>query len=124
MLSDLNSLKFVVYALEETQRLTGSLSPSNIRVLDQLKQKLKSRDEYEIRQRIDFKLQEEKRQKSEVKPILVGMTISQVENIMGKPSEVISSGKENENQLWIYSYENGEEVSLTFTNYKLFRIEK
>ena len=123
-LNDLNSLKFVVYALEETQRLTGSLSPSNIRVLDQLKQKLKSRDEYEIRQRIDFKLQEEKRQKSEVKPILVGMTISQVENIMGKPSEVISSGKENENQLWIYSYENGEEVSLTFTNYKLFRIEK
>ena len=123
-LNDLNSLKFVVYALEETQRLTGSLSPSNIRVLDQLKQKLKSRDEYEIRQRIDFKLQEEKRQRSELKPILVGMTISQVENIMGKPSEVISSGKENENQLWIYSYENGEEVSLTFTNYKLFRIEK
>jgi len=123
-LNDLNSLKFVVYALEETQRLTGSLSPSNIRVLDQLKQKLKSRDEYEIRQSIDFKLQKQKRQKSELKPILVGMTISQVENIMGKPSEVISSGKENENQLWIYSYENGEEVSLTFTNYKLFRIEK
>ena len=123
-LNDLNSLKFVVFALEETQRLTGSLSPSNIRILDQLKQKLKAKEEYDIRQKIDLKLLQEKKSKSEIKSIIVGMTISDVENIMGKPSEIVSSGQQNENQLWIYNYENGDEISLIFTNYKLFRIKK
>ena len=52
------------------------------------------------------------------------MTVSDVENIMGKPSEIVSSGQQNENQLWIYNYENGDEISLIFTNYKLFRIKK
>ena len=123
-LNDLNSLKFVVFALEETQRLTGSLSPSNIRILDQLKQKLKAKEEYDIRQKIDLKLLQEKKSKSEIRSIIVGMTISEVENIMGKPSEIVSSGQQNENQLWIYNYENGDEISLIFTNYKLFRIKK
>ena len=123
-LNDLNSLKFVVFALEETQRLTGSLSPSNIRILDQLKQKLKAKEEYDIRQKIDLKLLQEKKSKSEIRSIIVGMTISEVEDIMGKPSEIVSSGQQNENQLWIYNYENGNKVSLIFTNYKLFRIKK
>ena len=123
-LNDLNSLKFVVFALEETQRLTGSLSPSNIRILDQLKQKLKAKEEYDIRQKIDLKLLQEKKSKSEIRSIIVGMTVSDVENIMGKPSEIVSSGQQNENQLWIYNYENGDEISLIFTNYKLFRIKK
>ena len=60
----------------------------------------------------------------EIRSIIVGMTISEVENIMGKPSEIVSSGQQNENQLWIYNYENGDEISLIFTNYKLFRIKK
>ena len=110
--------------MEETQRLTGSLSPSNIRILDQLKQKLKAKEEYDIRQKIDLKLLQEKKSKSEIRSIIVGMTISEVESIMGKPSEIVSSGQQNENQLWIYNYENGDEISLIFTNYKLFRIKK
>jgi len=92
--------------------------------LDQLKQKLKAKEEYDIRQKIDLKLLQEKKSKSEIKSIIVGMTISDVENIMGKPSEIVSSGQQNENQLWIYNYENGDEISLIFTNYKLFRIKK
>ena len=39
-LRDINSLKFVVFALEETQRLTGSLSPANMKTLDLLKKKM------------------------------------------------------------------------------------
>jgi hypothetical protein len=52
------------------------------------------------------------------------MTISQVENIMGRPSEILSKGYEQKNQFWIYRYENGTEIYLTFINYKLFRIEE
>jgi len=52
------------------------------------------------------------------------MSITQVEDIMGSPSEIVSNGSEKRDQLWVYRYENGTEVYLTFTNYKLFRIEE
>ena len=52
------------------------------------------------------------------------MTASVEENIMAKTSDIVSSGQQNENHLWIYNYENGDEISLIFTNYKLFRIKK
>ncbi len=123
-MKDLNSLKFVVYALEETKQLTGALSKTNERILDELKKKLAARDNYEIRQKIDQILNEEKKQKESEKFIEVGMSVSEVEDIMGSPSEVISEGKDLKNQLWIYKYENGNEVLLTFIKYKLFRIEE
>ena len=123
-MKDLNSLKFVVYALEETKQLTGALSKTNERVLDELKKKLAAKDNYEIRQKIDQILNEEKEQKESEKFIEVGMSVSEVEEIMGSPSEVISEGKDLKNQLWIYKYENGNEVLLTFIKYKLFRIEE
>jgi tetratricopeptide (TPR) repeat protein len=123
-LKDLNSLRFVVYALEETKRLTGGLSKTNGRILDELKLKLTERDVWITRQKIDEILRSEKEIQEAIKPIELGMTISQVEDIMGSPSEMMSDGSEKQNQLWIYGYENGTKVYLTFTNYKLFRIEK
>ena len=123
-LKDLNSLRFVVYALEETKRLTGGLSKMNGRILDELKLKLTERDVWITRQKIDEILRSEKEIQEAINPIELGMTISQVEDIMGSPSEMMSKGSEKQNQLWIYRYENGTKVYLTFTNYKLFRIEK
>ena len=123
-MKDLSSLKFVVYALEETKQLTGALSKTNERVLDELKKKLAAKDNYEIRQKIDQILNEEKKQKESEKFIEVGMSVSEVEDIMGSPSEIISEGEDLKNQLWIYKYENGNEVLLTFIKYKLFRIEE
>ena len=123
-MKDLSSLKFVVYALEETKQLTGALSKTNERILDELKKKLAAKDNYEIRQKIDQILNEEKKRKESEKFIEVGMSVSEVEDIMGSPSEVISEGKDLKNQLWIYKYENGNEVLLTFIKYKLFKIEE
>ena len=123
-LRDLNSLKFVVFALEETQRLTGSLSPSNTKTLDLLKQRMLKQEEYKIRKKIDSKIEEEKRKKSEIKPIYIGMTVSEVEVIMGKPFEIILSDNSGKNQLWIYKYQNENNVMLTFINYKLIKIEE
>ena len=123
-LKDLNSLRFVVYALEETKRLTGGLSKTNGRILDELKLKLTERDVWITRQKIDEILRSEKEIQEAINPIELGMTISQVEDIMGSPSEMMAKGSEKKNQLWIYRYENGTKVYLTFTDYKLFRIEK
>ena len=123
-MKDLNSLKFVVYALEETQKLTGGLSKTNSRILYELKQKLAVNESYEIREKIDQILNEGKKKKEDEKSILVGMVISEVEEIMGPPSEIISNNDNSGNQLWIYRYKEGKEVLLTFTNYKLFRIEQ
>ena len=44
-LKDINSLKFVVYALEETQSLTGGLNKTNKKVLEELKNKLIAKEE-------------------------------------------------------------------------------
>ena len=123
-MKDLNSLKFVVYALEETQNLTGGLSNTNSRILDELKRKLVAKENYEMREKIDQILNKEKKKKADEKSIEVGMVISEVEEIMGAPSEIISNDGNSANQLWIYRYQNGKEVLLTFTNYKLFRIEE
>jgi outer membrane protein assembly factor BamE (lipoprotein component of BamABCDE complex) len=108
--------------LEETKRLTGGLSKTNGRILDELKLKLTERDVWITRKKIDEILRSEKEIQEAIKPIELGMTISQVEDIMGSPTEMMSDGSEKQNQLWIYRYENGTKVYLTFTNYKLFRI--
>ena len=123
-LKDVNSLKFVVYALEESQELTQGLSPSNLKILDQLKKKLNAKEEYDLRQRIDQKLSDSRAEEEEKTPIVVGMTTSEVENIMGLPKDIILSGPQKQNQLWIYETPNREEISLTFIEYRLYRIEK
>ena len=88
------------------------------------KLKLTERDVWITRQKIDEILRSEKEIQEAINPIELGMTISQVEDIMGSPSEMMAKGSEKKNQLWIYRYENGTKVYLTFTDYKLFRIEK
>jgi len=123
-LKDLNSLRFIVYALERTRELTGGLNKTNTRILNELKLKLSAQEEFESRLKIDAILRAEKEKKESHNPIELGMSITQVEDIMGSPSEIVSNGLEKRDQLWIYRYENGTEVYLTFTNYKLFRIEE
>ena len=123
-LKDLNSLRFIVYALERTKQLTGGLNKTNTRILNELKLKLSAQDEFETRLNIDAILRAEKEKREAHNPIELGMSIAQVEDIMGSPSEIVSNGSERRDQLWIYRYENGAEVYLTFTNYKLFRIEE
>ena len=121
---DINSLKFVVYALEETKSLTGGLNKTNKRVLEELKRKLILKEKYDIRQKIDEILLKQKEAEDFINPIKLGMTISEVEDIMGNPSELVKNGIDDKNQLWIYSFNNRKELYLTFTNYKLFRIEE
>lgn len=123
-LKDLNSLRFIVYALERTKQLTGGLNKTNTRILNELTLKLSAQDEFETRLNIDAILRAEKEKREAHNPIELGMSIAQVEDIMGSPSEIVSNGSERRDQLWIYRYENGAEVYLTFTNYKLFRIEE
>ena len=123
-LKDLNSLRFIVYALERTKQLTGGLNKANTQILNELKLKLSAQEEFATRLKIDAILRSEKEKKESHNPIELGMSITQVEDIMGSPSEIVSNGSERRDQLWIYRYENGAEVYLTFTNYKLFRIEE
>ena len=58
----------------------------------------------------DILLKDIAKEKS-IKPIVLGMTISEVENIMGKPKEIISQSNSNENMLWIYSYDKKTTIS-------------
>ena len=123
-LKDLNALRFVVFALEETHRLTGGLNKTNMRILNELKEKLTAKDEWTTHQKIGEILRKEKEKKEAINPIKLGMTIAQVEEIMGKPSEVLSQGDDKKEQLWIYHYTGEVKIYLTFTDYILFRIEE
>jgi tetratricopeptide (TPR) repeat protein len=123
-LKDLNALRFVVFALEETHRLTGGLNKTNMRILNELKEKLTAKDEWTTHQKIGEILRKEKEKKEAINPIKLGMTIAQVEEIMGKPSEVLSQGDDKKEQLWIYRYTGEVKIYLTFTDYILFRIEE
>ncbi len=121
---DFASIRLVVFSLEEARRLTGSLGKGNERVLKALKSKLAAWEEYLMRQKIDQRMEAERRKVEEKPPpVELGMTIPQVQDIMGEPSEKISRGQDQKNQLWIYRYEDGTEVVLTFSDYVLFRIE-
>ena len=86
--------------------------------------KISIKNEHETKKRIkDILLKDNAKEKSS-KPIVLGMTISEVENIMGKPNEIISQSNANENMLWIYSYDKKNTITLTFIDYKLFKIEE
>ena len=61
-LKDLNSLKFVIYALDKTKLLTGGLNKTNSQILDELKRKLAIKEAYDIRKKIDEILEETKEQ--------------------------------------------------------------
>lgn len=121
---DINSIRFIVYALEEAQRLTGGLGKQNSKLLAALKEKLAQQNEYLLQQRIKTKMDQERKQlKEKPQPVEVGMTIPQVQEIMGAPSEKTIQGEDQKNQLWIYRYQDGTSVLLTFSDYILFRIE-
>ena len=113
----------MIYALDKTRSLTGGLNKTNAQILDELKRKLAIKEAYDIRKKIDEILEETKEQ-NVINPIKVGMMISEVEKIMGSPTEVVTNGSEGKSQLWIYQYPDKKELYLTFTNYKLFRIEE
>ncbi|MEE8436867.1 MAG: hypothetical protein V3S22_00890 [Candidatus Neomarinimicrobiota bacterium] len=121
---DFRSVRFVIYALEEAEKIIGSLSPGNTRVLTALKSKMADREQYILNRKIKNKI-EEYRISSDQKPqpVELGMTIPQVQDLMGHPDEIISQGKDAKDQLWIYHLEDGSEVLMTFSNYILFRIE-
>lgn len=120
---DIASIRLVVYSLEESRRLIGDIGRGNERILDALKAKLARREEFLIRQRIDQRMEAERIKDKILPQIKLGMLISKVQDIMGEPSEKISQGQDQKNQLWIYNYKDGAEVLLTFVDYVLFRIE-
>ena len=95
-----------------------------MKTLDLLKKKMRLREEHEIKKKIDSRLKKEKREKSKNKPIYIGMTVSEVDKIMGKPYEIITNDSSGKNQLWIYKYQNEKGVALTFIDYKLIKIEE
>ena len=123
-LSNEESINFILYALKESKKLAGGLSKSNQSILNKLEKKISIKSDYETKKRIkDILLKENAKEKS-IKPIVLGMTISEVEKIMGKPKEIISQSNSNENMLWIYSYDKKTTITLTFIDYKLFKIEE
>jgi outer membrane protein assembly factor BamE (lipoprotein component of BamABCDE complex) len=96
-------------------------------LLIQLKEKIKSLDEYNSRLIINKKMESARSiiQKGKEEKLKVGQTIPQVQNLLGEPHEKIISrnGQNFKEQLWIY-FMNEKSLNLTFIDFILFRIEQ
>lgn len=126
---DLSAVNLVVLNLEQAKGITGSLGRENERILAALKSKLAAREDWLHREMIDGRIETERLkgvEQAKLPQIKIGMTNSQVRDIMGAPLEIIEHANvDGENQeMWIYRYESRRPLELSFLNYHLFKIEE
>jgi tetratricopeptide (TPR) repeat protein len=127
-ITDLKAINLVVQYLEKAKNITGTLGRNNERILDELKEKLTTKENLVLQSKIDARMIQERKNLEEkaAKPtIRIGMNTSLVKNIMGEPREMIEQSKDGANhQLWKYRFENRKPLELSFIDYILFKIEE
>jgi hypothetical protein len=124
---EFDEVQLAIYSLEFARELSGGIGNKNEELLIQLKEKIKSLDEYNSRLIINKEMESARSiiQKGKEEKLKVGQTIPQVQNLLGEPHEKIISrnGQNFKEQLWIY-FMNEKSLNLTFIDFILFRIEQ
>ena len=125
---DIAAIQLVIKSLEDAQNITGNLGEDNENTLKALKEKVIRLEEISIQKDIDRRMADE-REKREVRlrPTLqIGMTIPQVQEILGEPMEIIhkTNKKGEDMQLWLYGSDVDTVLQLSFLEFILFKIER
>ena len=124
---EFEEIQLAIYSLEFARELAGGIGERNERLLTDLKEKLKSYDDYKSRLLIDRRMDigrlEQTRARSD--RLKIGQTLPQVEDLLGEPHETIIGidGINSGEQLWIYFIKN-KSLHLSFQNFQLFKIEE
>jgi hypothetical protein len=128
-ISDHSELRAAIQLLVDASKMTGGLGEKNEKILNELLTKFYSEQDREMTSRIDQRM-DAVRQRAIIKEstpsLIVGMTIPDIQSLLGKPKEIIEK-KDNDGlsiQMWIYPLEDGGEMYLSFKDYILFKIEK
>jgi hypothetical protein len=125
---DIAAIQLLIKSLEDAQNITGNLGENNENTLKALKEKVIRLEEISIQKDIDRRMDDEREKREERLrlTIQIGMTIPQVQEILGEPTEIIhkTNKKREDMQLWLY--ESGEDtvLQLSFLEFILFKIER
>jgi tetratricopeptide (TPR) repeat protein len=121
------NLQLAIQSLEQARELIGGLGRENERILQELKEKLATLEALRIQEKIDARMEAVRQRRATVKRQLqIGMTIPQVQDILGEPEEVIHKPDLNgqDAQLWFYTLPSEKQLQLSFLNFLLFKIEE
>ncbi|NOZ02996.1 MAG: hypothetical protein GXO92_00090 [FCB group bacterium] len=126
--TDFDAIELAIQSLEKARELTGGLGTKNDQVLKALKEKLAAYETLETQRRIEKRMERERKAMEFVKrkKLAVGMTIPEVQDLLGEPSEIVrkTTAKGKNSQLWIYQLKNGRTLQLSFLEFILFKIEE
>jgi hypothetical protein len=124
---EFDEVQLAIYSLEFARELSGGIGKKNEDLLIQLKDKLKSLDDYKSRVLIDREMINARLElaKAKTEKLEVGLSVPDIQRLLGEPHEKIlgNGGTNIEEQLWIY-FTNKKSLQLSFVNFILFKIEE
>ena len=122
-----DEIQLAIYSLEYARELAGGIGSRNENLLIDLKQKLKSYEEFKSQKLIEKRMENGRLEllRARSKNLEIGQSLPEVEALLGAPHERINGldGMEFDTQLWIY-FTNQQSLQLSFHNFKLIKIEK
>ncbi len=123
---EFDEIYLAIESLNYAKELSGGIGEKNERLLKDLKKKLDAYDEYQVRTKIDQRMNRVRKEKIILKSesLNIGMKLPKVQDLLGDPHEKLekNNGIIN-NQLWIYFIKD-KSLHLSFQNYILYKIEK
>ena len=122
---EIDEIQLAIYSLEYAKELSGGIGEKNEKLLANLKEKMQIFDDHKTQLIIDKRMERARdyQNLARAEKLRVGQTLPEVQKLLGDPHEKISSGLNQEEQLWIYFLVD-HTLHLTFDNYQLFKIEK
>ena len=133
MVGDVNEAKDVVtlrLALKSLKTARDMFAPAEFKYsnyITVLEKQLAATDSLQVRREMDNSLEEAREfiAQRHMPRLETGMLVSEVQDLLGEPDEVVEStkGKNRNYQMWIYNLPHREKRLLYFENYVLFKIE-
>ena len=133
MLEDVNkandeaSVRLALQSLYHSRDILPVSDKQMEKLIDELEDQLNRLSQYRTKLKMN-ELMAEARAERHVQflpKVELGMLVSEVEDILGTPHDVVERINERKInvQLWIYTFSDDEKVVLTFEDYVLFKIE-
>ena len=133
MVGDVNEAKDVVtlrLALKSLKTARDMFAPAEFKYSNYitiLEKQLAATDSLQVRKEMNNSLEEAREfiAQRHMPRLETGMLVSEVQDLLGEPDEVVKStkGKNRNYQMWIYNLPHREKRLLYFENYVLFKIE-
>ena len=124
---EFDEIYLAIESLKYARELSGGIGNKNEKLLTDLQNKLDAYDENKANLRIEerMNLAREKQALARSERLELGMTLPQIQELMGDPHEKVigGNGEDPNEQLWIY-FVDKKTLQLSFQDYLLFKIEE